>query len=113
MVKTFLILICVVFITLGITEFIFSLKSLYLMPKNNSPKAIVVSLKEDSLEEQIRYLTFVYRSFGSKHTNFVVLLTDQLSEESIEKCRRLVKGCGVILCKQDMLVSLLNSLNEI
>ena len=98
MIKAIFLTLTVVFASLGICDFIHTLRSALLFPDVKANKYCVLCLKHGHAICQLRYYSFKLRWYGNEYCNNLIAVTDDLCETEIAACERFCYGSNIYLC---------------
>ncbi len=109
MVVCFLMLIFSAFAILGLTEFIHNLLSALFSPDGSKNTAVVVCLKEETAEMQLKSVCFNGRWGGKSYADAVIAVYGDISDCTLTKCREYANARDIILVPAEFLENVLNS----
>ena len=93
--KTVAFLIILIFAVFGFSEFLHIVKMAILFPRKKNASRIVVQLQNDIAEKQMLYVCEQYKWYGKSYADSIILNTQNLDEENLQKCRILAKKYDV------------------
>lgn len=109
MTLTVLIVILSVFAILGITEFIHNLYYSFLSAEGKENAASLIVLKEETAIEQIKLALFEYSWYGLSHTGKIIAVYDNLSFETLEIIKDIVRENEIILVPTEYVKNVINA----
>ncbi len=93
--KTFLLLIFLIFAVFGLSEFLHILKLFIIFPKRRLYSHLVVNLQNKTAEKQLLYICEQYKWHGKSFADFIVLGVGELDAQSYKKCKNIADKYGI------------------
>ena len=109
MIKAIILTITVVFSVLGLCDFIYAIKSMFLYSGAKSDNYFIVFLKSGHAYTQLKYYSYKLRWYGGEFCDKIIALTDGLSEIEIADCEELCYGTKIYLCRFKNIKNVINS----
>lgn len=108
MIKAVFLSIAVVFASLGICDFIHTIKTAFLFPKVKVNSYSVLFLKSGHAVSQLRFFAAKLRWYGSEYCDRIIALTDDLDDIEAASCERFCYGSGICLGRLNCICDKLN-----
>ena len=99
MIEALLLTLAVVFASLGLCDFLHTLKTMFLFPGIKAESYCIVFLKPEHAACQLRFLAFKLRWYGSEFADGIIAVTDELSERERALCEKYCYGANIRLCR--------------
>lgn len=99
MVEAIFLTLAVVFASLGICDFLNTVKTAFLFPGIKTKCLCVVFLKAEYAICQLRFFSAKLRWYGSGFADGIVAITDELDPGEIAVCERYCHGANIRLCR--------------
>ena len=96
MIKIILLVITVALAALGLTEFVYGMRFCALAPKCLNSATVLVLKEKDALSE-LEFAIFRSKWFGDRYSTCIIAITDDLTEETLNECRKLTEDTDVVL----------------
>lgn len=98
--KIVLMLLCVVFAVLGLSEFLHIIKLFFIFPKRKLCAHIVVNLQNETAQKQILYICEQYFWHGKSFADFIVFNANSLNEENYLHAKAIAEKYGFKLSQR-------------
>ncbi len=99
MVKTILLVLCIVFAVLGLCEIIYFTKMFFYYPGVRSKNLIFVVLNNKYALKQLNFLWQKIKWQGDDYANAIIAITDNIDEFEMQNCKKFVFGKNIALCE--------------
>lgn len=93
--KTFLLLVFLIFAVFGLSEFLHILKLFIIFPKRRLYSHLVVNLQNKTAEKQLLYICEQYKWHGKSFADFIVLGVGELDTQTYNKCKSIANRYGI------------------
>ncbi|MBO4693216.1 MAG: hypothetical protein J5659_02330 [Clostridia bacterium] len=110
MIKGILFALLVVFSCLGLSDFIYTVRSAMLRPYRKIQDYCVVFLKPGIAKEQMRYYSHKMRWYGNAFCDKMIGIVDLLGDVEISSLESFCYGGNIYLCRLNNIFSQLNYL---
>ncbi len=100
MIKSILLIICLIPTMLGVSEILHWLRLLILAPEKKPITYTVVCLTSDSAKEQIRFAAAKYSNSGHKN---IIAVNSSVEEQDINECKEIADKNDIIFCSAEEL----------
>ncbi len=101
MVKTFLLLSFLIFSIVGMCDFIYVLRMLFLYPNTYTKNYSLIFLKKGIALRQLNFIWQKIRWNGNAFAVGIIAIIDDLESEEILLCEKFKKDKNIILCSAD------------
>ncbi|MBO4433239.1 MAG: hypothetical protein J5852_06905 [Clostridia bacterium] len=99
MIEAILLTLAVVFASLGICEFLHTVKTAFLFPGIKTKNYCILFLKTEYAVCQLRFFAAKLRWYGSEYADGIIAVTDELSKSELASCERFCYGANIRLCR--------------
>ncbi|MBO7519737.1 MAG: hypothetical protein J6T73_03065 [Clostridia bacterium] len=99
MIEAFLLTLAVIFASLGICDFLHTLKTALLFPGIRTKNYCVVFLKAEYAVCQLRFFSAKLRWYGDEFADGIIAVTDELNKSEIALCEKYCYGANIRLCR--------------
>lgn len=88
---------------LGLADIIHAIRLCVFSPKNKAITYLVIYLKADDPESQLKYVGEQYLWQGRRLADNVIAVNTALSEDASESCEKIAEKYNIIFCSSDEL----------
>ncbi len=112
MIKSVLIVVCVLLAVSGLCEFIHTIRVAFCIPKKGRRGVMVVWLKPGICTQQIRFVSQQIEWYGSAYADHIIAVTSEVGDEELTECRALTENTDIILCPQEVLAHIVGYISD-
>ena len=112
MIEAVLLTFAVVFASLGICDFLHTIKTVFLFPGIKTNSFCIVFLKPEYAVCQLRFFAAKLRWYGGEYADGVIAVTDKLSQSELASCERCCYGANIRLCRFSDIKKVIGETNE-
>lgn len=109
MIKAIFLTLTVVFASLGICDFIHTLKTIFLFPEVRVNSYSVLFLKSGHAVSQLRFFAAKLRWYGSEYCDRIIAVTNDLDDVEAAACERFCYGSNICLGRLEDICDKLNN----
>ena len=112
MIEALLLTFAVIFASLGVCEFLHTLKTAFLFPGIKTKSCCVIFLRTQYAICQLRFFAAKLRWYGSEFADGVIAVTDELSQNEIALCEKYCYGANIRLCRLGDIINKIGDKDE-